>query len=755
MSDVVWKDYSITEETSDRALEQGLALADWYTTDIPREKMKELLVRKNGPAIRDTAIWFALLISSGICGYLLWGTWWAIIPFAIYGVIYASTSDSRWHEASHGTAFKSDWMNNALYEIASFMVFRESTPWRWSHNRHHSDTIIRGRDPEIVVPRPPDLWGIFLSFFALRSIRIEFKKMLMHSVGKLTVAERTYIPAREHGKVFFKARIYVLLYVSVVALAVYTHSMLPLMYVILPTLYGSWLMPLYGYTQHAGLAENVLDHRFNCRTVYMNPINRYLYWNMNYHVEHHMFPLVPYHALPELHELMKHDTPKPYNGIIETFREIIPTILRQVKDPGYHVRRILPDTAARTTERRTCNVITTTETHDADGWIEVGDSDLLSKEDVIRFDHEDRTFAIYHTAENNVYATDGMCTHGNTHLADGVLMGNQIECPKHNGRFDIADGSAQRSPVCVALKTYDTRVTDGKLYLNLVSAGGCGAAEQETHSFKVVSNENVATFIKELVLEPLEASTKLDYKPGDYIQLDIPDYDELTLKDIHVQQPYADVWRAQHIHDFRATNKAPTRRNYSLATNPAVDDQLRFNVRIASPPAGVLCNAGVGSTYVFNLKPGDVVTAVGPFGDFHIKPTDSEMVYIGGGAGMAPLKSHISHLFDTEKTTRKISYWYGARSLQELFYQSWFEKLDEDNENFTFKVALSEPSDDDNYTGETGFIHEVFRKEYLENHPDPTRIEYYLCGPPEMIQASRQMLFELNVGESQIAFDEF
>ena len=223
-------------------------------------------------------------MATGVWGYCWWGSWWAILPFGIYSVIYASTSDSRWHESSHGTAFKTDWMNNALYEIASFMVLRESTPWRWSHTRHHSDTIIVGRDPEIAVPRPPDLKALFLSFFNIKNFPAYARTVWLHSIGKLTPEERTYIPESEYGKVFFRARIYLLIYGSVAGLAVYQHSLLPLMYIGLPNLWGAWLMPIYGYTQHAGLAENVLDHRLNCRTVHMNPVNRFFYWNMNYHV---------------------------------------------------------------------------------------------------------------------------------------------------------------------------------------------------------------------------------------------------------------------------------------------------------------------------------------------------------------------------------------------------------------------------------------------------------------------------------------
>ena len=158
MSETITLDYSLTGVNSALAVEKGLAEADWYTTPVPKAEMRKLLERRNGPAIRDTALLVVLLLATGYATVALWGTWWAVIPFLIYAVLYGTTSDSRWHECGHGTAFKTDWMNNALYEIASFMVMRESVVWRWSHNRHHSDTIIVGRDPEIAVPRPPDIW---------------------------------------------------------------------------------------------------------------------------------------------------------------------------------------------------------------------------------------------------------------------------------------------------------------------------------------------------------------------------------------------------------------------------------------------------------------------------------------------------------------------------------------------------------------------------------------------------------------------
>ena len=575
MSEIKLSDYSLVGKDSALAVEKGLAEATWYASPIPKEKMRELLQRRDGPAIRDTIIWFALLIGTGIWGCYWWGSWWAIIPFAIYSVIYGSTSDSRWHESSHGTAFKTHWLNDALYEIASFMVLRESVPWRWSHTRHHSDTIIVGRDPEIAVPRPPDLKALFLSFFNIKNFPTYFHNVLLHCVGKLTPAEKTYIPESEYGKVFLRARIYFLIYASTIGLAIYQRSFLPLMFIGLPNLWGAWLMPIYGYTQHAGLAENVLDHRLNCRTVYMNPVNRFFYWNMNYHVEHHMFPLVPYHQLPKLHEAVKADMPTPYRSIAHAWREIVPAVLRQVKDPGYHVKREIPTPTHRGDAPAIMETIEADDRPLVDGWLEVCPASHLSVEDVVRLDHDGHTYAVYCTAAGEFYATDGMCTHGNAHLAGGFVKGNLIECAKHNGRFDVTDGSPRRKPVCVALKTYPVRVTDGKIFINLTARQSAAVAAEKTYAFRVVSNDNVATFIKELVLEPVDAASMLKYQPGDYLQLNIPAYGEIKFSEITVKKPFATVWEAWHVFDYKSENKVPLRRNYSLATNPAVHKQLR------------------------------------------------------------------------------------------------------------------------------------------------------------------------------------
>ncbi len=747
-------DYSLTGENAARAIERGLAEADWYQCQVPRATMRKLLERRDGPAIRDTLLWFALIFGSGAAAFALWGTWWAVIPFAIYGVLYASTSDSRWHESGHGTAFKTDWMNNALYEIASFMVMRESTVWRWSHTRHHSDTIIVGRDPEIAVPRPPDLKALGMGFFNLGGYPKYFAGILRHSFGRMSGDEKTYIPETEFPKIFLRARIYVLIYAGVIVLSVATRSILPLMFVGLVNLYGSWLMVIYGLTQHSGLAENVLDHRLNCRTVRMNFLNRYLYWNMNYHVEHHMFPLVPYHALPRLHEAVKADCPVPYRGLFDAYREIIPAILRQVKDPGYHVRRKLPERTSASADRK--HPSSADAKPDPDGWIEICAAADLGSNDVLRFDHGRKTYALIRDGAGALFATDGICTHGNTHLADGLVKDGIIECPKHNGRFHLADGSPARAPICRGLATFPLEERGGRLRLNILRPGGAGARPVQTRTFRVVSNRSVATFIKELELEPADASGPMSFTPGDYLQVEIPAYEKIVFSDFDIPQPFRDVWERQHLFELAAGNpEAGRRNNYSLACNGRTERVLRFNVRIATPPPGQDCPPGVGSSYVFHLKPGDEVRAIGPFGDFHIKPTQKEMVYIGGGAGMAPLRAHLSHLFETENTARRVSFWYGARSRQELYYGEYFEALAKEHRNFAFHPALSSPLPEDHWTGLTGFIHEVVRENHLQNHPSPAGVEYYLCGPPMMIKACTEMLEALGVPARQIAFDEF
>ena len=745
-------DYSLTGENATAAIEKGLAEADWYQCPVPRATMRQLLQRRNGPALRNSLLWFALILASGWATCRLWGTWWAALPYTVYAVLYASTSDARWHEAGHGTAFKTDWMNNTLYEVASFMVMRESTVWRWSHTRHHSDTIIVGRDPEISVPRPADRIAILKKFLGLGNYPKYVRHIVLHSFGRMTPDEKTYIPSSEFARIYTKARIYLAIYVGVVALAIARRSVLPLMLVGFTSLFGSWLMVVYSMTQHAGMAEDVLDHRLNCRTVKMNAVNRFLYWNMNYHIEHHMYPLVPFHRLPQLHELIKDDCPPAYPSIYAAWREIVPAIWKQVTDPAHHVKRQLPASKLQWATA----LQDVRQAPDAEGWVTACASDSLQRADVTRVDLGKKTYAVCRDESGKLFAMDGICTHGNVHLSGGLVKGGILECPKHNGRFNLADGSPARTPICRGLATYPVQEKDGLVQINVAQPGGAGARAQQTCEFRVVSNRSVATFIKELVLIPADSAVDVSFSPGDYLQLEIPDYNEVRFSEFAIPEPYRSVWQRQNLFNLVSRSTGGARRNnYSLASNSSTESTLRFNVRIATPPPGQDCDPGVGSSYIFSLKPGDTVHAAGPFGDFHIKPTQREMVYIGGGAGMAPLRAHLSHLLETQGSARRISFWYGARSRQELFYDDYFRELEGNFRNFHFHPALSAPLEDERWEGHTGFIHEVLHQVYLSNHENPRAAEYYLCGPPMMIKACIRMLGELGVSRDNIAYDEF
>jgi Na+-transporting NADH:ubiquinone oxidoreductase subunit F len=276
---------------------------------------------------------------------------------------------------------------------------------------------------------------------------------------------------------------------------------------------------------------------------------------------------------------------------------------------------------------------------------------------------------------------------------------------------------------------------------------------------EVVSNRNVATFIKEFVVK-LPEGEQLNFEPGGYIQIDVPKY-QTTFRDFIIEQEYRHDWDNFKMWDLSIKNSEETFRAYSMANYPAEKNLIKLNIRIATPPWDNVKKEfmhvppGLCSSYVFSRKPGDKVTISGPYGEFHIKNTNAEMIYIGGGAGMAPLRSHIFHLFKTLKTGRKVSYWYGARSSREVFYEDEFRAIEKQFPNFTFNLALSEPLPEDNWTGYTGFIHKVLFDNYLSKRDDPEDIEYYFCGPPVMNNAVVNMLDYLGVPQENISFDDF
>ena len=272
---------------------------------------------------------------------------------------------------------------------------------------------------------------------------------------------------------------------------------------------------------------------------------------------------------------------------------------------------------------------------------------------------------------------------------------------------------------------------------------------------EVVSNHNVASFIKELVVR-LPPGEEIDFRAGGYIQIECPPHD-LSYKDFDIDEEFHDEWDHYNLWRYESHVKNDEMRAYSMASFPLEKDVIKLNVRIATPPPGASDKIppGILSSYIFNLKPGDKAVIAGPFGEFFAKDTDNEMVFIGGGAGMAPMRSHIFDQLIRLNSRRKMSFWYGARSLRETFYVEEFDKLAEEHDNFSWNIALSEPLPEDNWEGYVGFIHKVLLDEYLANHPAPEDCEYYICGPPMMNSAVVAMLEDLGVTGDHIMLDDF
>ena len=341
-----WKDYALAGGSEGAADLTNDAFEDrveqqWFSCAVPRKDLKRLMKRSDAEALRHFALWLGLLAVSGAAAFATWGTPWCIPAFAAYGILYAA-ADHRHHELSHGTPFKTRWLDDVLFHLCAFMTLREGYYYRWSHSRHHTHTLIVGRDPEIAAPRPPDLLGIVSDLFFIKDGLKQFARIFRNASGEVTEDGKHFIPPGERGKVIWASRVYVAVFAAVIAGCIITGSILPAMFVVLPRFYGGALSQVFNLTQHAGLDEDVYDHRLNTRTVSMNPVFNFLYANMNYHIEHHMFPMVPFYRLPELHQLIKDECPPAYPGLWAAYREIIPALLRQRNDPGSYVIRALP-----------------------------------------------------------------------------------------------------------------------------------------------------------------------------------------------------------------------------------------------------------------------------------------------------------------------------------------------------------------------------------------------------------------------------
>ena len=340
------RDYSLCGQDTARAEAEGLANPSWFRPRVDPAEIRRLMVKDDRRALRDTAIWLGCMALFAGLGIALWPSGWSAPFWLAYGVLYGSASDSRWHECGHRTAFATGWMNDAVYHIASFMLMRNPVTWRASHIRHHTDTIIVGRDPEIQAMRPPDLLKIAVNFLGILDVWTLGRRMLLHARGRIHPSELPYLRPQDHAAVIRVARIWVAIYLAVGLAVLLGGSLVPLMLIGLPRLYGAWHHVLTGLLQHLGLAENVTDHRLNTRTVLMNPVSRFIYLNMNYHLEHHMFTMVPYYHLPELHDLIRRDLPAPEPSMLAAYRRLLPVLWRQLRYEDAVIIPELPEGAA-------------------------------------------------------------------------------------------------------------------------------------------------------------------------------------------------------------------------------------------------------------------------------------------------------------------------------------------------------------------------------------------------------------------------
>ena len=321
-----------------------IELDNWYKPSVDKIKLKELSKRKDWPALQHFIIYFSSLFITGYLAYVTWGTWWSIIFFFIYGSIY-SFSVSNWHETVHRTAFKTRWLNEIFYHLTSFMSDFEGFRWRWSHTFHHSHTLQTKDkyDHEIQISRPTDLIAFFLNFVPFSDLLFPHKlikyEVLKHAFGFFSPVVEITAPKTEKNKMLWNSRLYVFIWISIISLSIYYNTFFPILFFILPTYYGKPIWFLVNVTQHLGAVLDSKDHRESTYSLKINPIFSFLYWHMEYHLEHHMFPTVPSYNLKKLQILIKDQVPKPFPTLFSFYKKILPVIIRQATDPDYHYKK--------------------------------------------------------------------------------------------------------------------------------------------------------------------------------------------------------------------------------------------------------------------------------------------------------------------------------------------------------------------------------------------------------------------------------
>ncbi len=321
--------------------EKIIEVKPWFTCTVPRDEMRAFMRKDNYHAVISFGLWFLLLAAVGFLAFRLYPSPWAIPAFFLYGVIYCG-NNPRWHETSHGTCFRTPWLNDIFYFFCGAMEFRDFVDFRWSHARHHSYTYMSGIDPEIAVPTPANLFHMVLDFFYLRMGYFAVRNLILNSIGRPHSSLAAYIPDDQFPRLFWSARAVLLLHLAAILWAVLARSWLPVLFFTLPRFFGAPFLWMFIYLQHVGLDHDVWDHRLSTRSLRLNFFLSFLFMNMESHVEHHIFPLVPFHALPRFRERVKDELPPPYTSLLQGTAELIPVLLRQQRDPAAHIVRPLP-----------------------------------------------------------------------------------------------------------------------------------------------------------------------------------------------------------------------------------------------------------------------------------------------------------------------------------------------------------------------------------------------------------------------------
>ena len=463
--------YDISSTNTELARQEGYVDAQWALPTISTADLRRLQRRSDIHATLSTSLWLGLMVMAGIAVVLTAWSWWSIPSVAVYSALYGGASDSRWHEMGHGTAFRSRRANDVIYYLACFMLFRGPTVWRWSHYRHHTDTIIKGHDAEIAFQRPPSIARTLWRFTHLQGGVELLLRLVRHAAGRLDDEVKELVPTHERRRVVRESRIMIGVLLIAVIAAVVMRTVIPVVLIGGSTFLGGWLVVFFGITQHAGLQENVLDHRLNTRTVMMNPVFRFLYLNMNFHVEHHMFPSVPYYSLPSLHHEIGNQLAPALPSTWAAYRQIFGTFRRQQADPNYEIPIELPEIQG---DARPVEIGAESWMRGPSGEVILGLETAFTPGEIRRVDVGRQSVVVGRTESGSLFACEGWCTHAKVHLGEGAVIGDEIECPKHNARFDCRTGEATRKPAKDGLTTYPVTVSNGRVSVHLAGVDSVG-----------------------------------------------------------------------------------------------------------------------------------------------------------------------------------------------------------------------------------------------------------------------------------------